>query len=59
MTLLPDTLLANAWSEDGTVMAMRHVAAPAHGLQFHPESIATPHGQRLIAAFVERCRIGA
>jgi anthranilate synthase component 2 len=59
VTLLPDTLLANAWSEDGTVMAMRHVAAPAHGLQFHPESLATPHGQRLIAAFVERCRIGA
>jgi anthranilate synthase component 2 len=55
-TDLPDTLLANAWSEDGTIMAMRHRAAPAHGIQFHPESIATPHGAALIAAFVAICR---
>ena len=43
-------------SEDGTVMAMRHRGAPAHGIQFHPESIATAHGAALIAAFVELCR---
>jgi len=49
---LPVTLIANAWSEDGIVMAMRHRAAPAHGIQFHPESIATPHGAALLAAFV-------
>ena len=53
---LPDALVANAWSEDGTVMAMRHRGAPAHGIQFHPESIATAHGAALIAAFVELCR---
>jgi anthranilate synthase component 2 len=58
-TQLPDALLANAWSEDGTVMAMRHASAPAHGIQFHPESIATEHGAALIAAFVQRCRKGA
>ena len=58
-TRLPGMLLANAWSEDGTVMAMRHLHAPAHGLQFHPESVATEHGAALIAAFVELAREGA
>jgi anthranilate synthase component 2 len=38
-------LVANAWSEDGTVMAMRHQSAPVHGVQFHPESIASEQGQ--------------
>ena len=59
VTDLPATLIANAWSEDGAVMAMRHTAAPAHGLQFHPESVATAHGAALIAAFVDLCRKGA
>ena len=59
VTDLPATLIANAWSEDGAVMAMRHTAAPAHGLQFHPESVATAHGAALIAAFVGLCRKGA
>lgn len=45
-------LIANAWSEDGTVMAMRHAEAPAHGIQFHPESIASEHGLELLGAFV-------
>ena len=53
---LHDALIANAWSDDGTVMAMRHRAAPAHGIQFHPESIATEHGAALVAAFVSACR---
>lgn len=53
---MPDALLAYAWSEDGTVMAMRHRNAPAHGLQFHPESVATATGAALIAAFVALCR---
>ena len=56
---LPDTLVANAWSEDGTVMAVRHRDAPAHGIQFHPESIATEHGGGLLSAFVAACRQGA
>ena len=56
---LPAALIANAWSDDGTVMAMRHRDAPAHGVQFHPESIATTHGAALIAAFVALCREGA
>jgi len=56
---LSDALLANAWSEDGTVMAMRHATAPAHGIQFHPESVATEHGAALIATFVALTREGA
>lgn len=52
-------LIANAWSEDGTVMAMRHARAPAHGIQFHPESVASEQGRPLLAAFLERCRLPA
>ncbi len=48
-------LVANAWSEDGVVMAMRHDHAPVHGLQFHPESIASEHGHALLARFVSLC----
>lgn len=55
-TCLPAALIANAWSEDMTVMAMRHAEAPAHGLQFHPESVASEHGLAMLAAFVGQCR---
>ncbi|MEO7786559.1 MAG: aminodeoxychorismate/anthranilate synthase component II [Sphingomicrobium sp.] len=59
VAVVPDTLLANAWSEDGMVMGLRHRAVPVHGLQFHPESIASEGGTALVAAFVEVVRIGA
>jgi anthranilate synthase component 2 len=49
-------LIANAWSEDGTVMAMRHASAPVHGVQFHPESVASEQGKPLLKAFLEICR---
>ena len=45
-------LVANAWSEDGQVMALLHNAAPAHGVQFHPESVATEHGLGLLRNFL-------
>ncbi|WP_324807673.1 aminodeoxychorismate/anthranilate synthase component II [Sphingomonas sp. LY29] len=45
-------LIANAWSSDGVVMGMRHVDAPAHGVQFHPESVASDHGHALLDAFL-------
>ena len=48
-------LVANAWSEDKVVMAMRHQQAPVHGVQFHPESVATEHGHALLAAFLAAC----
>ncbi len=52
---LPPALIGCAWSDDGTLMAMRHADAPAYGVQFHPESVATEHGAALIGAFVALC----
>ncbi|TIX50142.1 anthranilate synthase component II [Alteraurantiacibacter aquimixticola] len=59
---IPDCLLVNATSEtpgiDGTaVMGFRHKDLPIHGVQFHPESIATEHGHALLANFLEICGI--
>ena len=52
-------LIANAWSEDDTVMAMRHRQAPVHGIQFHPESVASEHGKAILAAFLSICHAHA
>ena len=49
---LPDCLYANAWTDDGEIMGLSHKTRPIHGLQFHPESIASEHGHALIAAFL-------
>ena len=49
---LPDCLHANAWTADGEIMGVRHKTQPIHGLQFHPESIASEHGHALIGAFL-------
>ena len=49
---LPNTLSVNAWTEDGEIMGLHHATRPIHGLQFHPESIASEHGHALIAAFL-------
>jgi anthranilate synthase component 2 len=48
-------LIPNAWSEDGTVMAMRHETAPVHGIQFHPESVASEQGKALLSAYLDFC----
>ena len=52
-------LIANAWSEDGTVMGMRHQHAPVHGIQFHPESVASEQGKALLSAFLNICHAPA
>lgn len=52
-------LIANAWSEDGTVMAIRHATAPVHGIQFHPESVASEQGKELLSAYLDICRVAA
>ncbi|MAF67320.1 MAG: anthranilate/aminodeoxychorismate synthase component II [Planctomycetes bacterium] len=49
---LPECLRLTAWVEDGTVMAVRHVKRPWVGLQFHPESILTPQGDRMLRRFL-------
>jgi anthranilate synthase/aminodeoxychorismate synthase-like glutamine amidotransferase len=49
---LPDCLIATAWTDDGLIMAMRHRDFPIHGVQFHPESIASEHGHRMLANFL-------
>jgi anthranilate synthase component 2 len=48
----PETLVVNAKTDDGTVMGFRHSTLPIHGVQFHPESIATEHGHDLLANFM-------
>jgi len=50
---LPKDLLVNAWVDDGEIMSLRHKTRPIHGLQFHPESIASENGHALIKAFLD------
>ncbi|HXA29837.1 MAG TPA: aminodeoxychorismate/anthranilate synthase component II [Candidatus Angelobacter sp.] len=49
---LPETLQVTAWTDDGLIMGLRHRSHPVVGVQFHPESICTPVGHRLLAAFL-------
>jgi anthranilate synthase component 2 len=56
---VPDTLIVNGTSDDEHVMGFRHVSLPIHGVQFHPESIATEHGHQMLANFLAICGIDA
>ena len=49
---IPSQLIVNANSDDGHVMGFRHATLPIHGVQFHPESIATEHGHAMLANFM-------
>ena len=49
---MPDKLIPVARSEDGDIMAVRHKEFPVFGLQFHPESILTPDGKKMLENFV-------
>lgn len=49
---LPGCLIANAHTSDGCIMGVRHADRPIHGVQFHPESIASEHGHRLLGNFL-------
>jgi anthranilate synthase/aminodeoxychorismate synthase-like glutamine amidotransferase len=51
---VPGELEASAWSEDGEIMGIRHRRYPIEGVQFHPESILTVEGKRLLANFLAR-----
>jgi anthranilate synthase component 2 len=49
---MPECLVVNAKATDGTIQAIRHRTLPIHGVQFHPESIASEHGHRLLRNFL-------
>lgn len=59
VTDIPETLLVNATADDEHVMGFRHATLPIHGVQFHPESIATEHGHAMLANFLRVCGIEA
>ena len=59
VTDIPDCLVVNARSDDGHVMGFRHATLPIHGVQFHPESIATEHGHAMLANFLRVCGMEA
>lgn len=55
---LPPELAATAWADDGTLMGIAHRELPYHGVQFHPESVLTAEGPRLLANFLALCDAG-
>ncbi len=56
---LPDCLEVTAELPDGTIMGLRHRAHPIHGVQFHPESIASQHGHALLRNFLNMMQVPA
>jgi anthranilate synthase component 2 len=56
---LPADLAITARTADGLIMGLQHKSHPVHGVQFHPESIASEHGHALLANFLDLAGIGA
>ncbi|WP_137700859.1 anthranilate synthase component II [Marimonas lutisalis] len=56
---LPDTLEVTAELTDGTIMGLQHRELPIHGVQFHPESIASEHGHALLKNFLDELKVPA
>src|SRR5436853_277951 len=50
---LPNTLSVTAETDDGLIMGLSHKTRPVHGVQFHPESIASEHGHLMLKNFLE------
>lgn len=59
VTDIPEDLVVNATAADASVMGFRHRDLPIHGVQFHPESIATEHGHAMLANFLRMAGIEA
>src|SRR5436189_178446 len=51
---VPPELVVTAWTHDGIVMGLRHTKHPTYGVQFHPESILTKEGKKILGNFVRR-----
>jgi anthranilate synthase component 2 len=49
----PAELEVTAWTDDGEIMGLQHKTRPVHGVQFHPESIATEGGHQLLSNFLD------
>ncbi len=58
-TTVPDCLDVTAQLEDGTIMGLQHKTLPIHGVQFHPESIASEHGHALLRNFMDTMKVPA
>ena len=56
---LPDCLEITAELDDGTIMGLQHKTLPIHGVQFHPESIKSEHGHKLLNNFLEMAKVVA
>jgi len=52
---VPEELVATAWTDGGVIMAMRHRELPLHGVQFHPESVMSEGGHRMLANWLGMC----
>jgi anthranilate synthase/aminodeoxychorismate synthase-like glutamine amidotransferase len=55
---IPDELVVTAWTADETVMGLRHARYPTYGVQFHPESVLTKEGKKILANFIRRAARG-
>lgn len=56
---LPDCLEVTAELEDGTIMGLQHCDLPIHGVQFHPESIRSAHGHKMLQNFLDTMAVPA
>ena len=56
---LPSCLEVTAELDDGTIMGLQHKELPIHGVQFHPESIASEHGHALLQNFLNDMKVPA
>jgi anthranilate synthase/aminodeoxychorismate synthase-like glutamine amidotransferase len=58
-TRVPESLEVTSRTDDGEVMGVRHRSLPVEGVQFHPESVLTPHGPEMLRTFLDTLRPGS